>query len=175
MNLAKFLRRFFVLPPIVTVYCLLRYRAKVSPRAEVELCSNLVLGRGVTIGSFTKVKASEGPLRVGRNTSVSNGCFIASGTAGLEIGDHCLIGPGSTIVANNYRYDRIDIPFVEQGTESEGTKLGNNVMVGAGARILDGSIIGDGAIIAPNSVVSSRIAENAIARGAPAKVIFVRR
>ena len=175
MKAATVLRRFLFFPLVVTVYCLLKYRAKVSPRAEVELSSNLVLGRGVTIGSFTKVKASEGPLRMGANTTVSNGCFVTSGAAGLEIGENCLIGPGATIVSNSYRYDRVDVPFVEQGTESKGTRLGDNVFVGAGARILDGSVIGNGAMIAANSVVSSRIPENAIVQGSPAKVIFVRR
>ena len=41
--------------------------------------------------------------------------------------------------------------------------------------ILDGSEIGDGVIIAPNSVVSARIPDNAIVQGNPAKIIFTRR
>lgn len=175
MKVATVLRRFFFFPLVVTVYCLIKYRAKVSHRAEVEVSRNLVLARGVTIGSFTKVKASEGTLRMGANTRISNGCFVAADEAGLEIGENCLIGPGATIVSNAYHTDRIDIPFLEQGTHSKGTRLGDNVFIGAGARILDGAVIGSGAMIAANSVVATEIPENAIAQGAPAKVVLIRK
>ena len=53
--------------------------------------------------------------------------------------------------------------------------VGDNVWIGSGCVILDGATIGSGAIITPNSVVSSKIPENAIAQGNPAKVIFTRR
>ena len=41
--------------------------------------------------------------------------------------------------------------------------------------VLDGAAIGDGAIVAPNSVVSTRLPANTIAQGNPARVIFTRR
>lgn len=54
-------------------------------------------------------------------------------------------------------------------------RIGRNVLVGAGACILDGAEIGGGVIIAPNSVVTGRIPANAIAKGDPARVVFQRR
>ena len=49
--------------------------------------------------------------------------------------------------------------------------------LGADAFLLDRSVadIGPGTIVTPNSVVSSRLPENSIAQGNPAKVIFTRR
>ncbi len=41
--------------------------------------------------------------------------------------------------------------------------------------VLDGAQVGDGVIVAPNSVVSGRIPDNAIVQGNPAKVVFTRR
>jgi serine O-acetyltransferase len=53
--------------------------------------------------------------------------------------------------------------------------IGNNVWIGAGACILDGATIGSGVIVTPNSVVSAKVADNAIVQGNPSKVIFLRR
>jgi acetyltransferase-like isoleucine patch superfamily enzyme len=79
------------------------------------------------------------------------------------------------IIGNNYKYGSLDVPFRLQGTVSKGTRIGNNVWIGAGASILDGVVIGNGVIITPNSMVSSRVPDNAIVQGNPAKVIFTRR
>ncbi len=175
MRTGTLIRRFLSFPLIVSLYYFWKYRARVSPRAEVDLSGNLVLGRNTNISSFAKIKATEGPLRIGRDVSVTTGCMISSGTGGLEIGDDTLIGPNVVIIANTYRYDRVDVPYRLLGTTSKGTRIGRNVLIGAGACILDGAVVGDGAWIAPNSVVSKKVPENAIVSGAPAKVVFVRR
>ena len=46
--------------------------------------------------------------------------------------------------------------------------LGNNVLIGAGAKILGGIKIGDGATIAANSLVIRDVPENARMMGVPA-------
>lgn len=168
-------RRFLVPRPLVTLVAWARWRAFVSPRAEVELTPHLALGRGTAIGSFSKLKATAGPLRLGARVDVATGAFITSGEGGIEIGDDCLVGPHVAIVGVNYRYDRLDLPIREQGTTSRGIRIGRNVWIGASASILDGARIGDGAIVAPGSVVSGSVPENAIVQGNPAKVVFTRR
>jgi acetyltransferase-like isoleucine patch superfamily enzyme len=176
MRIAVSLRRFLLPAPVVTLIAWFRYRAAVSPRAEVELSPHLRLGRQCRISSFVKLKASEGPVTIGARTDVGIGCFIGGHEHGIHIGEDCLISPHASIVGVNYRYDRIDRTFREQGLVSKGPiRIGNNVWVGAGAVILDDSHIEDGAIIAPNSVVSGHIAANVIAQGNPAKPVFTRR
>ena len=168
------LRRF--LPGFVsTVYFYARYRAFVSPKAEVEVSPLLTLGAASRISSFTKIKASEGPLQIGRRVQVGCFCVLTSGVRGITIGDTCLVSPNVSIISSNYRYERIDQPFLDQGLSSKGIRIEDNVWLGAGARILDGATIGSGAIVSPNSVVSGRVPANAIVQGNPAKVIFTRR
>lgn len=170
------LRRFAVPRFVATLYYLLRYGALVSPRAEVEISRQLRLGRKSAVGSFTKIKATDGPLLIGARVDIATGCFIASHIQGIEIGDDSLIGPNVSIVGNTYRYDRLDMTFREQGKVShKGIRIGRNVLVGAGACILDGAEIGSGVIVAPNAVVSARIPDNAIVQGDPARVVFQRR
>jgi acetyltransferase-like isoleucine patch superfamily enzyme len=136
---------------------------------------HLTFGRNTQVSSFCKIKASDGPVAIGQEVSIGASCFISSDRMGVKIGDYCLIGPNVSIIGNNYNYDRLDIPICRQGTQSAGISIEDNVWIGAGTVVLDGASIGQGAIIAPNSVVSARIPENTIAQGNPAKVIFKRR
>jgi len=169
-------RRFLVPRPLISLYYFLRFRAAVSLHAEVELSPLITLGPKTKIGSFVKIKASEGPIRIGARTDIGVGTNIGGYREGVEIGDDCLISPRVSIIGNRYRYDRIDQTFREQGKTSEGLlRIGNNVWIGAGAVILDGADIGDGVIIAPLSVVSGKIPPNAMVQGNPGKVIFTRR
>ena len=78
-----------------------------------------------------------------------------------EIGDYCLLYQGCTL----------------GGTGKEIGKrhptLGNNVMVGCGAKILGPFKVGDGAKIAANAVVLEEVPPNATAVGVPARIVRV--
>ncbi len=175
MNLRKTLQRFLVPSSVITVIYLIKYRCKVSPRAEVELSPFLKIGRNTEIGSFSKIKATEGYLNIGHDVSIANGCFISAESGGVEIGDYCMIAPNVSIIGNSYKYDRLDVPTCFQDKPSKGIKIGENVWLGAGVVVIDGAEIGAGAIISANSVISGRIPPNTVAQGNPAKVIFKRR
>lgn len=175
MKIGKVIRRFLIPAPLITLIYLIKFGCKVSPKAEVELSPLLKIGRGTQISSFTKIKASDGELIIGNNVSIGTSCFISSDAAGVSIGDYSMIGPNVSIIGNNYKYDQLDVPICLQEKTSKGIKIGNNVWIGAGTTLLDGATIGNGVIITPNSVVSAKIPDNAIAQGNPAKIIFERR
>jgi acetyltransferase-like isoleucine patch superfamily enzyme len=175
MRLAILLRP-FTPGPAVTLLAYWKHRCFVSPRAEVELSPLLAIGAGTTIGSFTKVKATDGPLTIGANVQISTGCCITSHRAGVAIGDDCLIGPNVSILGNNYRYEDLATPMRLQGTVSRrGIHLAADVWVGAGCCLLDGADVGAGSILTPNSVVAGPIPPGSIVEGSPAEVIFTRR
>ena len=172
---AKLVQRFLLPRFVISLVYAVRFRALVSPRAEVELSPLLKLGEGTQISAFAKIKASDGPLTIGAQVSIGSGCFIHTGSAGVSIGDDSLISPNVSIVGSNYRYDRLDLPVRRQGEASKGIKIGNDVWLGVGCAILDGARIEDHAIVAANAVVSGHIAENVVAAGNPAKAVFTRR
>lgn len=175
MRLDKVLRRFLLPGAGTSLYYFKKYRALVSPRAEVEWTPNVILGKGTQIGSFTKVKASLGPLTIGRDVEISSGCFLAAEEGGIEIGDDCLIGPNVVIVGNSYRHERLDVPIRKQGKTSRGIRIADNVWIGANSSILDGAEIASGVIVAANSVVRSSIPENVIVAGSPADIVSERK
>lgn len=164
-------RRFLIPGMFVTLYLQLKHKAKVSPKAEVELSPNLRLGRGITIGSFTKVKSDKGLLEIGARSSFANGCFIGSGPKGLRIGENFVCGPNVAIVPSNYVFDKKDVALADQGHTSKGITIGDNVWVGAGAVILDGAVLGNNTIVTAGSVVEGKFDGDCVLRGNPAEII----
>lgn len=151
----------------------LRYRAAISPRAEVAIGLWLSVGRQSRISSFVRIRSLGGPVSIGAHTDIGVSSFIGAGRKGVHIGRDCLISPHSWIAAAEHG--------LPQGVKASANRqqgpirIGDNVWIGAGAVILDNVAIGNGAIISPNSVVTSDIPENAIVQGSPAKTIFIRR
>ena len=95
---------------------------------------------------------------IGRRLVIDHGTGIVIG-ATTEIGDDCLIYQGVTLGGTG----------VMQGKRHP--TLGNNVMVGSGAKILGPFTIGSHSKIAANAVVLEAIPPHSTAVGVPAKVI----
>lgn len=175
MKAREAFRRFLIPRWLVSLACYWRFRAQVSPRAEVEWSSNLQLGRGTVISSYTKIKATGGLFTTGARTQIATGCFLDAQAGGLRIGKGVLIGPNCVVITSTYRYDQLGIPLEDQGKIHKGSRIGDNVFVGSNSVVLDGSDIGDDVIVAPCSVVSGKIPPRSIVSGNPARVIFTRR
>ncbi len=126
------------------------------------------------MSSFTKIKASEGPLTIGEKSGFATGCFLSAGAAGLDIGHHVICGPNVAIVSRHYRHTELDVPFEEQGQESQGVSIGNNVWIGANSTVVDGAVIRDNTIVVAGSLVNRRYPPNVVLQGAPARVILRR-
>ena len=175
MKLGKVVRRFLVPSFVVTAIYAFKYKCLISPRAEVELSPLLKIGKGTQVGSFTKIKASDGPMDIGHSSSIGNNCFITADFGGVRIGEYAMIASNVSIIGANYRYDDLAVPICNQEKTSKGIDIGSNVWIGAGAVVLDGATIGNGVIVAPNSVVTGKLPDNVIAQGDPATVVFERR
>lgn len=93
----------------------------------------------------------------------------------IQIGNNCLTGKWVTITDNNHgelSSNDIDINPIQRKLTSKGPVIiGNNVWIGDKATILSGVTIGDGTIVAANSVVTKDVPAYSIAAGNPAKVI----
>ncbi|HIR64046.1 MAG TPA: serine O-acetyltransferase [Candidatus Faecousia faecigallinarum] len=97
---------------------------------------------------------------IGRRLVIDHGTGIVIG-ATTEIGDDCLLYQGVTL----------------GGTGIAGGKrhptLGNNVMVGSGAKILGPITVGDNARVAANAVVLRDVPENSTVVGVPGRIVRV--
>lgn len=97
---------------------------------------------------------------IGRRFVIDHGMGIVIGET-TEVGDDVLLYQGVTL----------------GGTGKDKGKrhptIGNNVMIGSGAKILGPFKVGDGARIASNAVVLFEVPENATAVGVPARIVRV--
>lgn len=94
---------------------------------------------------------------IGRGLLIDHGSGVVIGETAI-VGDNCTIYQGVTL----------------GGTGKEKGKrhptIGNNVLIGAGAKVLGSFKVGDNSVIASNSVVLHEVPENSTCVGAPARV-----
>jgi len=98
-------------------------------------------------------------IDVGDNFYANFQCVLLD-AAPIHIGNHVLLGPAVHIYTSDHPKDaekrRQGICFAKP------VRIGNDVWVGGGAKILSGISIGDGAIIGANAVVTKDVPENSI-------------
>lgn len=99
--------------------------------------------------------------QIGKRLVIDHGMGVVIGETAV-IGDDCLLYQGVTLGGSGK----------EKGKRHP--TLGNNVLVGAGAKVLGSFTIGDNASIAANAVVLNEIPQNATAVGVPARVVRVK-
>jgi acetyltransferase-like isoleucine patch superfamily enzyme len=89
----------------------------------------------------------------------------------LVIGNNTSILPDVLITDIDHPYNDIYTAKGEQRIVYKKTSIGENCSIGAGAKILAGSIIGDNCIIGANSVVKGSFPAGCVIAGLPAKII----
>jgi len=166
----------YLLPSFIAALIIYwRDKALVSFSARVQLSPLVRLGKGSVVKPYSIIQTSGGRVIFGKNCAVSSFNHIAAGRADVIFGDHVRMGPHVTIVGTTREYRRRDQLIIKQGYADKGIRIGNDVLIGARAVLVDGCEIGDGAVIGVGSVVNGRVPPYAIVFGAPAKVIFWRR
>ncbi len=107
-------------------------------------------------------------IRIGR------GCIIGEfnvirGSGGVEISDHVVTGPFVQIYSSNHKFERTDLPIVEQGVTAKGVVIEEGAWLGANAIVLDGVRIGRNSVIGAGAIVSSDVPPYTLAVGVPAR------
>ncbi|GAB2484111.1 MAG: serine O-acetyltransferase [Comamonas sp.] len=97
--------------------------------------------------------------KIGRNVFIDHGMGVVIGET-AEIGDGCTIYHGVTLGGTS----------LYKGAKRHPT-LGRDVVVAAGAKVLGGFEVGDGAKIGSNAVVIKPVPAGATAVGIPARII----
>jgi maltose O-acetyltransferase len=94
----------------------------------------------------------------------------------VHIGNCVMMGPQVVVWTTNHRFDRVDIPMVDQGNgQMRPVVIGDDVWIGTRAIILPGVRIGQGAVVGAGAVVSKDVPSWAVVVGNPAKVVRLRK
>lgn len=109
-------------------------------------------------------------VSIGRNVTINEGVFL-DGYGGLDIGDHCRIAHGCSFVSEDHVFEDPHTPIWKQGKLPGPITVGEDVWLGAGAKVLRGVSIGKGCVIGAGAVVTRDIPDYSIAVGVPARVV----
>lgn len=125
--------------------------ARIEPgaiiRDQVEIGDNAVimLGAVINIGA-----------EIGANTMIDMGAVLGGRAI---VGENSHIGAGAVLAG------------VIEPASAQPVRIGNNVLVGANAVVIEGVQVGDGAVVAAGAIVTKDVPANTVVAGVPAKVI----
>lgn len=141
---------------------------RVSKGVEFRLYGHLVLADGVQIhrGSLIEV-GPDAAMRLGSNVWIGAGCVLAAAEQ-VTVGDRVLIGEHCSVRDGEHHVDALERRG-EGRLVTTPVAIGNDVWIGAGARVLKGASIGDRVVVGANSVVRSSVANDLVVGGVPAR------
>ncbi|MBE6714640.1 MAG: serine O-acetyltransferase [Ruminococcaceae bacterium] len=103
-------------------------------------------------------------IEIHPGATIGKGLFIDHGS-GVVIGETTIIGDNCTL------YQGVTLGGTGKDTGKRHPTLGDNVMVGAGAKVLGNFTVGSGSKIAAGAVVLGPVPENCTAVGIPAHIV----
>ena len=148
---------------------------KMHPKFYYPRGVSVVLGDGCEIKSDVRVGREYGvagpaELRIGAETEVLSGCRIdCSGS--VAIGEASHVGRDCQIVTHKHETASRDTPVLRAAITTSPVTIGDDVMIYSDVVILPGVNIGNGAVVAVRSVVTSDVEPHQIVAGVPARKI----
>lgn len=155
---------------------IIEYPSRITGEKYINIKDNVIIGSRAVLSAWD----SHGSLTfspnisIGNNTRIGEYCHISAMNK-IEIGDNVLTGRWVTIVDNahgNTEKEMRNMAPAERPLYSKGdVKIGNNVWIGDKVTIVAGVFIGEGAIVAANSVVTKDVPPYFVVGGVPAEII----
>jgi acetyltransferase-like isoleucine patch superfamily enzyme len=139
-----------------------------------------IVGDAVKVGEHSRIDAFvtlTGRVTLGARVHVSTGASIFGGAEGITIGDGCSVSVGVKIftTSDDVHCDMLAGPqLAEHYGKSGAVAMGAFSVLGAGAVVLPGVVIGDEAQIGANAVIRCNIPENQVWAGVPAHYLCPR-
>jgi carbonic anhydrase/acetyltransferase-like protein (isoleucine patch superfamily) len=140
---------------------------------------SIAIGTDTLIGALVSLSAGMVPgqdlgpvpvLQIGDRCVIGRGSHIVAHHS-LVIGDDVFTGPYVYITDQNHGYDDPDMPIGRQMPLNAAVRIGSGSWLGAGAVVLPGACIGRNVVVAAGSVVRGAIPDRCVVAGVPARVV----
>jgi acetyltransferase-like isoleucine patch superfamily enzyme len=139
----------------------------------IEIGADTLIGAQVTMSAGIvpgQDLGSKAVLLVGDRCVIGRGSHIVAHES-VEIGDDVWTGPYVYITDQNHGYENPDIPIGRQFPVNRPVSIGSGSWLGAGAIVLPGAQVGRNVVIAAGSVVRGVIPDRCVVAGVPARII----
>jgi serine acetyltransferase len=139
----------------------------------------ITVGQDTLIGALVTMSAGIVPgqdlgpdpvLRIGDRCVIGRGSHIVA-HQNIEIGDDVWTGPYVYITDQNHGYADPGTPIGRQFPVNRPVAIGAGSWLGAGAIVLPGARIGRNVVIAAGSVVRGEVPDRCVVAGVPAKIV----
>lgn len=118
---------------------------------NAALVGDVTVGKNCSIWYGAVLRGDVGAIRIGDNSNVQDGAVL-----------HGTLGVSETVLGENVS--------VGHNAVVHGAKVGNDVLIGMGAVVMDNAVIPDGTVIAAGAVIlANSVLEPGIYAGVPAK------
>jgi virginiamycin A acetyltransferase len=151
--------------------------ARISPHCDIEDSvrgTRIVIGQQAVIDSFVKIKPAgcNGDVVIGAHSVINSGCVLYTGN-GITIGRHVAIAANCTFAPTNHEFKDRNKLIVEQRFRPSkgGIIIEDDVWIGAGCTLLDGTILRRGCVIGAMSLVRGEVLAYSIQGGNPLRQI----
>jgi serine acetyltransferase len=140
---------------------------------------SIAIGADTLIGPFVSLSAGMVPgqdlgpapvLQIGDRCVIGRGSHIVAHHS-LVIGDDVFTGPYVYVTDQNHGYADPEMPIGRQLPRNAAVRIGSGSWLGAGAVVLPGACIGRNVVIAAGSVVRGTVPDQCVAAGVPARVV----
>jgi len=111
------------------------------------------LGDRVTVWPRALIRADDDEVDIGAGTAIMDMAFVeAPKGSPVKVGSGCIISHGARL---------------------HGCTIGDDVLIGIGATVLDGATVNSGSIVAAGSLIAPRtvVPKDSLVMGSPAKVV----
>jgi acetyltransferase-like isoleucine patch superfamily enzyme len=140
---------------------------------------SITIGSGTLVGAFVTLSAGLVPgqdlgpepvLRIGDRCVIGRGSHVVA-HASLDIGDDVFTGPYVYVTDQNHGYADPDMPIGRQMPVNNPVTIGSGSWLGAGSIVLPGARIGRNVVVAAGSVVRGEVPDHSVVAGVPARVV----
>jgi len=140
---------------------------------------SIEIGTGTMIGALVSLSAGMVPgqdlgeaplLRIGDRCLIGRGSHIVAHYS-ITIGDDVYTGPYVYITDQNHGYADPEVPIGRQWPSNAAVSIGSGSWLGAGVIVLPGAVIGRNVVVAAGSVVRGVVPSCCVVAGVPARVV----
>ncbi|MGA9147611.1 MAG: acyltransferase [Candidatus Nanopelagicales bacterium] len=130
----------------------------------------LIVGRWVHFGEGNFINAHEGTLRIGDKTVFGRYNTVQS-YLDVEIGGKGIIADWIYICDFDHVFADVHRPITEQGIVKSPVRIGPDVWIGTKVSVLRGTTVGNGCVLAANSVIRGVVPPMSVMGGVPARLL----